>query len=1121
MPRVAKPPPPSSGDPVAQIVDSAQRGKLVAVVGTGFSIAVSERTLPALGWQELIRSGLADCVRHGKITATQRRRYDTQTKSKDIEELVGAAEFMGRKLDAPHGELYVRWFRETLGPATATHAQTIEAFSRIAAADVPICTLNYDHLLERVTDLPTITLADRLRVAEFLRREHRGILHLHGSYERPETCILGIRDYASTVGDDVRDLLQRSLSAFSRLLFIGCGATFSDPNFRALIQWLRKHLGADIPRHYTLVRESEVAAVAADPNCHGFVEPLAYGRDYSDLPQFLERLFPTNRRTTRPSTTRTAPSTAVYDDLLGAYRKFLLREGEMTIEGMRADADTARRRFDIEQLFVPLRLTAADPPRREDPEVSTRPPQPRPFAAVFGQHRRLALLALPGGGKTMLLKRLAVAYADPERRGRSSDELPDIDLLPVLIRCRDWRDHIDRPLLALFDGIAALTGRQELQGLGEALRPRLEQGAVLLLVDGLDEIHDDVRRSMFVRHLCDFLVEFKRVRVVITSREAGFDLVASDVAAACQRFRIAPLDEPAIDLLARHWHKVMTDDSPQSQAEAGRVVETIRQSEALSRLAENPLLLTMLLVVKHGSSGRLPLDRLTLYERAVDVLLNTWNTHGHAPLGSRETIPTLAYVARQMLLRGKQTATESELLELIQSARDVVPSILRYATDTPLQFLRNVELRSSLLLVGGMQVEQGRAVPFHQFRHLTFQEYLAAVAVHEGYYRGYQLEDTILTPLSPHLLADDWKEVVPMAAALAKRRAQPLIAELIARASFLRAEVERGNFGIEDWSDIPRVLPPPVTRLLRCLVEGAEAELQTVADALRTISFFASGALLVHDFTALCRGPYGEELLRQALNMSVTMRWPEITKMHFTCARISVARAERDHWLCAAGLDQIATLLRAQDGEDVARGLYIVAGLLWGAGLTVRTKDEHMSARNLLPLDLIERGLLNLDPRLALPAVFSWRLASPPLVADDPATYTAPQILDKLIRLWLDAEHGALLSESAVALFVRLGHPRDYWRPNIDPAEIEKVRQRLDNIDLSTSVSKGAAVMIAFHAKIVSDTDLARMIADEFGRRPSSQANAAAALRQLGPFGQRIALSLPEITRPRKPTRNS
>jgi hypothetical protein len=74
--------------------------------------------------------------------------------------------------------------------------------------------------------------------------------------------------------------------------------------------------------------------------------------------------------------------------------------------------------------------------------------------------------------------------------------------------------------------------------------------------------------------------------------------------------------------------------------------------------------------------------------------------------------------------KGKQTATEKELLTLLEEARERMPQIRRYAKDSPDQFLKRVELRSSLLVEAGHQLEGSRTVPFYQFRHLTFQEHL-------------------------------------------------------------------------------------------------------------------------------------------------------------------------------------------------------------------------------------------------------------------------------------------------------------------------------------------------------------------------------------------------------------
>jgi hypothetical protein len=159
----------------------------------------------------------------------------------------------------------------------------------------------------------------------------------------------------------------------------------------------------------------------------------------------------------------------------------------------------------------------------------------------------------------------------------------------------------------------------------------------------------------------------------------------------------------------------------------------------------------------------------------VEVLLDTWNIKGHDPLNVKEAVPQLAFVAFRLMVLGKQTATEKELLALLNEAREKVPQIRFYAKDSPHDFLKRVELRSSLLLEAGHQIEGRTTVPFYQFRHLTFQEYLAAVAAVEGHYVSYNSGDTALVPLKPFLLTEEWKEVIPMAVVLARKQGESIM----------------------------------------------------------------------------------------------------------------------------------------------------------------------------------------------------------------------------------------------------------------------------------------------------------------------------------------------------------
>ncbi|MEW5928216.1 MAG: SIR2 family protein [Gemmatimonadota bacterium] len=1040
-------------------------------------MALTNGTIPSLSWKGLIQDGFAHGVKKGRLTAAQAEAWKTQLDSTDLDDLLAAAEFVGRKLEAPRGDLYARWLENVFSHVRPTNHTMGSAILGLVSAGVPLCTLNYDPLLERVTGLPSINIGETGKVAAWMRREIQGILHLHGSWDLPESCILGIRDYETTLGNDVRDLIQRNLASFQRLLFIGCGNTFADPNFSALIRWLREKMKTAAPQHYALVSDGEMAERHADVTWHGFVEPISYGEHHADLAPFITAHFTTPKATkTKKSGLPKAPgSSSEHERLLRDYRAFLLKDcGQMTIEGVRADMDTAQRRFDLERLFVPLDVVPSPPdisesdPQREEKLRRWREKnaKPREFGSVFGKHSRLALLALPGGGKTLLLKRLAVAYADPARRQASADGLPDMDLTPVLIRCREWREHIHRPILTLLRSLPDITGHASLSGLAEALLPLFKKGRVLLLVDGLDEIHDDALRCTFVDHLESFIDEYKRTRLVVTSREAGFNLVAPALARFCQRWRVAPLAEDAITALCDHWHRLMSGDSPESVAEAREVAEHLLRNDSLHRLAETPLLLTMLLVVKHGA-GRLPPDRVSLYSRAVEVLLDTWNIKGHAPLNPKEAVPQLAYVAFELMRAGQQTATERELLSLLEEARESVPHIRRYAKDHPDAFLKRVELRSSLLIEAGYQVENNQAVPFYQFRHLTFQEYLSGVAIVEGHYKGYERSDTVLAPLASRLSAEEWKEVIPMAAVLARKQAEPLIAALVDEGTKLRQLVEVGGEHdlLEDFAD---VMPLPISLLIQCLVEEAEPTPETLTSALQLIAFFAQGCESEHGWDALMRGPYGAELLHQVWLLYRSMQWPEDTWVYSSFAEMSFRRHTIAFWLSTEGQAKLQGMLSSNDVEEVTRGLFT-----W-VGLYMHRWENLYEVEWALPLQaIVETHLFQEDVAVSSAAAWAWAL---PRYRDERLAWSAdPTVLNRLTGLWLGSFHPLVTRMAAFALSTAYGMQRDAWAPVLTDQQIKIVRERKKVTDLRTPF---AVTLVAFHAKsIFSEEELARRIA--------------------------------------------
>jgi hypothetical protein len=99
----------------------------------------------ALSWKGLVSDGFAYGVTKGKITPEQRNAWENQIGSNDLDDLLSAADFMGRKLEAPRGDLYARWlqsaFKEVV-PENQKMASAILALKARASRFAPSITIH-------------------------------------------------------------------------------------------------------------------------------------------------------------------------------------------------------------------------------------------------------------------------------------------------------------------------------------------------------------------------------------------------------------------------------------------------------------------------------------------------------------------------------------------------------------------------------------------------------------------------------------------------------------------------------------------------------------------------------------------------------------------------------------------------------------------------------------------------------------------------------------------------------------------------------------------------------------------------------------------------------------------
>lgn len=780
------------------------------------------------------------------------------------------------------------------------------------------------------------------------------------------------------------------------------------------------------------------------------------------------------------------------------YFVYLSKEcGEITFGGLPADQEVGSRRLDLEHIFIPLYLhpltkheqirSSHNSERREE-KVSSE--ERKSVGEVFSKCPRLAILADPGGGKTTLLKRLAVAYAFPGRRESVDDKLPDKEWLPLFIRCRQLSNLARSSILDIISLIPKWAEMNELADPFSFLVSRaLREGKVLLLIDGLDEISEGSERVSFIKQLRIFLSIYPSAGIIVTSREAGFRVVGGALSAHCEHYRIAEFDNDDIRRLTLAWHKEVVGDQEEVRLEAEKLAKTICETERVRALARNPLLLTTLLLVKRWI-GQLPSRRSVLYGKAVEVLLMTWNVEGFKPIDQDEAIPQLAFIAFAMMKEGVQSISSRRLKELLKLAREQMPDVLAYARIGVSEFVEQVELRSSILIFSGYSVEQGTLYPMYEFRHLTFQEYLTARAIVDGYYPDRKDGDTILSVLEPYIRNLNWKEVVPLAAILAGRKAQPLIQHLTELCKRQETEISSGGR--------PRHSPgkvSPVSLLIQCFLD----EVQIAPDLLeKGLEWIARRSVGPSPFIPdLYGGKYGNVLLKAVQN-AYRVSTTDLMNLGSSLGTITLKQIEWGDKLTPEKTEKITNLLESNDLVQKAAGALATMEIAF-AYVThsrrtrivkhnkypaITSHEEEMFRRlgnALVPLLHAEQWQLQFAASWAFAWLGTSGLWNPK---------NSPDVLSRLLAISikptkLDLQYVAIWAISDLPIIDRKSNP--FPKPNKELAEtIERwwserktntlVRMRTERRP-TTRMKKRASIIIGFYSKEPwTDKELAKHV---------------------------------------------
>ena len=440
--------------------------------------------------------------------------------------------------------------------------------------------------------------------------------------------------------------------------------------------------------------------------------------------------------------------------------------------------------------LMPLRLLDRFPILNEE---EYRPGDPY---LTIDRHRRLVIRGEPGSGKTTLLRYLAVTCARALRNNKENGDSSR------LVKRRLFWDKRPFPIFVTLSRHIGLIGSDKncdlietfLMEMPPQLRRkcpknfferRLCDGDCLILLDGFDELGSLQARRAMARCIAGFPDVYSRsnARIVVTTRIVGYedqldrygfevrtiqDMNAGEIRTLVkQRYKAIILSETA-GLQTQEAQAIKQRLMRRSEVLITKIEETPR----LRQLASNPMLLSLIVLV-HSLKVRLPEERVLLYRDCVGILTERWQrmkqeevdipNERDQELTLNQKIALLSAIAFGMQqLRQEETSQTLVPKDHMQEiVADKLPDLIGMRLSTSERAQREACLRKAEEWINSIQVESGILVergldragePLIGFSHLTFQEYLAAVAADEvEAYRPF---------LWRNLLNPAWREVV-------------------------------------------------------------------------------------------------------------------------------------------------------------------------------------------------------------------------------------------------------------------------------------------------------------------------------------------------------------------------
>lgn len=398
---------------------------------------------------------------------------------------------------------------------------------------------------------------------------------------------------------------------------------------------------------------------------------------------------------------------------------------------------------DLSSIFVPPCIMSQHQNVGSDTKKAT-------LVEVLEQAQALVLLGGPGSGKSTVARYLAWSHATACQSSPLTDKTSSLLTgrpIPLRIELRLLSEERKR---ANYDFLTfaheVLLRREGVKINPGMFKELLVRRGMVLIFDGLDEVGTLAERLALVSEIEHFALTYPGNFILVTSRPVGYEL-ARFSHPLFQHAEIQPFDNEQIQQFLENWYTAVLRFSPipqRERAEINQLLEAIKINSRLHKLAENPLLLTVMTALHRYES--LPDRRVQVYDRCADLLLETWaklkgtdKRWQDMKMIKEEQYACVAYLGLFLHERSQGETAEATVDVTANVLRKQVEAFLKQRKLLNELAEQQQEAKRFMALIqeeAGLIVERGTdetGAPLYSFVHRTFQEYFAAADVYERY----------------------------------------------------------------------------------------------------------------------------------------------------------------------------------------------------------------------------------------------------------------------------------------------------------------------------------------------------------------------------------------------------